>query len=495
MITLVTGGKVPKDSSYDISKHARKFWRLSYEGGPQYVYGVDARNNAILQSFRRENSTLNGTSSNGGSNERKAGYHERLARATLKNFLKTTIDKYVSYVFKDEITRPTEPQSYVDYLQNFDGCFTPVDKFMRSTLREGLILGTTYLLCQAVSNTPVVTVQQARLNLQFKVTSVCPDRIIYKDVENGLVNEAIIELSCNSFLYVSAVEFIEFEAVNGTITLVQPPEYHNFGQCPLIAFTVDTLTPNLAEQQKTIFNYMSLLDEESFSCTYSQQYFTGVDPSSLKDNKDIAVGSDRILFLPVQAGQASANAGVLGADTDQAESLRKSIAAEVCNFYRVAGLPSPDPLTNNAPESGVAKAFNMAEIEGRLAGFAAECERVETLITEFWEATTANEVDGEISYPAEYGITSIDDQIDRLTKLGIEIPNILKRKQVLEMQRYEFTLTDQELADLNASLLIKYPDETVGSITSTKSRTDVSIDRSAETKVQEQITQRSTPTT
>ncbi len=457
---LLPGFVIPVDANYVQQVQKRKFWCLSYEGGPEYTCGTDAQGGPILKQFRRENrGSYKKTQGSGGKN---LNYEERRSRAVLNNYLKQTIDSFVDYVFKEKITRVDTDPKYQAYIRNFNGYGDNVTIVMKDLLRNALIYGSYYILAESLSESPVYNAEQAE-KIKFCLETYHPDNVIWECTTNNIVDAAIVKTSKTEGFYVDTNVIIDITLADTKVLTVSEPYVHNFGICPLVKICVNSPTPNLAEQQKKIFNLNSLTDEEYFSATFSQTCIVGIDKSELTDGDDVDLGADRILGIPSNKSGGNPDIKTIGADVAQADSLRQAIEKEIKEFYRVAGLKSADPTGTGQAESGIAKAFNHFNVTGQLAGYAQATERAENLFTDCWAIATGSTRPQATLYPTEYGVATKEDAAKEVKDfLGMNVPAILKKLQLMNYAQQFVSMNAKQKSIFEKQLDALFPDQAVG---------------------------------
>lgn len=459
---LAVNQPLPYHPEYASLATARKFWRVSFECGRNYLYSEDARGNPILYKHERE----------------QKGYDRRQRTTKARNHAGPIIRRYNDFAFRTPATRPESDSAlYATILEDADAQGTPLDSFMKEATRVAQIDRDAYLLPDSTKpeGQALSQAQAAAAGVRPFLRRIDADAVLWWRDYDGVMVEALVLYEDEdgqpfATLYGPKVkQRIEIKATApgspGTqwnVIAIGPEEAHEYGGCQLVrlrpSFDGDSQIAPLAESQQAITNYISLLNEEIFNVTFSQIVATGV---AATDVKDVILGTTRLLCLP----NPQASFEMLGADPAQAESIRKAIEDEQRELYRIAGVSTGDPTAGPAaPESGIAKAFKFNDLAANLSALAKSAQDAENLALSRMFAAQGEPFPGPAEYPKTFDLPEMAVELTEVIKAITiaQLPGVLKRKMVQRFAQRNFKLDEAEQAELKqqAEALSEPVDET-----------------------------------
>jgi hypothetical protein len=137
----------------------------------------------------------------------------------------------------------------------------------------------------------------------------------------------------------------------------------------------------------------------------------------------------------------------------QAGSIRESLAYEVREMYRSAGLSPGSPTEVAQPESGVAKAFAFNEVEARLSAIVDACEHAENTVIARIAQDAAFTAPAPADYPDEFAPIDLATELEYTIRvLTSPLPQTMKSAQARRFGEYGFQLSPQEKAAVEAEL-------------------------------------------
>ena len=238
-----------------------------------------------------------------------------------------------------------------------------------------------------------------------------------------------------------------------TVGVIDEAKPHTYKGCPLVRLQVDpddsgqSQAGPIAESQKRIFILDSLLTEELHGATFTTTVLTGVAKT---DVEGVTLGPGHFLCLPSN-GSGTPGVTYIKADVSQATSLRDSLAYEMRELYRVAGLAPGNPTEVGQPESGVAKAFAFNEVEATLSGIADAAEHAENRVVwlianAFWGGAYP----GNANWPNEFQSLDLSAELETVIRLdSSNAPAILREKSWKAYGRAAFELNEDEAKTLD----------------------------------------------
>lgn len=447
---------------YQQDARARAFWRVSFRCARGYLSAKDTSGQAILIPHEREEAD---------------SYARRLRFTRPRNFVGPTLRRYNAIVFRKAPVRDAQAAPvYAEFVANATEAGMGLDAFVSEALLRAMVDREAYILPEVEGDAPAApTVAAVRAaGTRPVVCLIDADAVLEVETEEGgqVLCEALVRMTRDDNVkvlrYYTEETYTDYvlapvqPAAGAVLTIdrVEPPVAHGYGQCPLVrlrpcvdpfgtlpgAGAGDSVAGPLAESQMAINNLLSLLNEEICNVTFSQMLVMGVSADQFKDQK---VGTTRLLCVPNPQGSVE----VLGADPAQAVSIRDSIADEVANLLRLAGLGSAETLT--APQSGLALAFRYNDLATIVSALAVAAEDAEDCLARVlasgwgFEAPPRPQYQGKDpelpDYPGE--TTTL---LAVLTASGI--PAVLREKAAERFATRNLSLSDADLARLRTEL-------------------------------------------
>jgi hypothetical protein len=385
------GAPLPCHPTYIGDELARRFWQASFRCGRNYLAGPDATGRPVLVAHEREEAD---------------SYQRRLRVTKPRNFTGPILRRYNDLVFRKPPVRPAEDVSpfYEAVVEDATNGGEPLDAFMRRALIRAQIDREAWILCdtvggEALPDGPTTVAQVDEAGARPALRLVKAGAVInWREEAAGeapIVAEAWALMKdkagrsvCRMFDATTYTDAIlkgdDFTRGSMVVESYGPPVVHGYTVVPLVRLRPnfdplgevngsegDSQAGPLAESQQAIVNLLSLTNEEVYNVTFSQMIAFGVSDAQVKDAK---VGNNRILCIPNPAGSVE----MIGADPAQATSIRESVADEVANLFRLAGVNPADAST--APASGLALAFRHNDLATIVAALAIACEQAEAAV-------------------------------------------------------------------------------------------------------------------
>lgn len=374
-------GPVPVHSSFTGDATARRFWRLSFRCGREYISGTDALGQSILVQHEREEAE---------------SYRRRLRITKPRNMTGPIIRRYNGMVFKKPPVRDSQAdQFWQDFWADCDGHGTTINAFMAESLLHAQVERECYIVPDVLGQPGAGTVAAVRASGSRPIIArVSADGVVNWTEQNGVLVECSMIWHRNDGWTVlrwwgpkDRQDFLlderQFTSGQMVITGIDAPVPHGYARMP-----VQRLRPNLdplgyfgstggdsqagpiAESQQAITNLLSLLNEEISNVTFSQMIASGVSDSQVKD---VMVGNTRVLCLPNPASSVQ----MIGADPAQATSIRESLKDETDTALRNAGVVQG----GEQAQSGVALAFRHNDMVTIVSALACGTENAENDVT------------------------------------------------------------------------------------------------------------------
>lgn len=432
---------------------ARSFWRRSDRARWDYATGLDAAGQPILPKHEREHDDR---------------YNRRQRQAIVRRYARPILDRYCDFVTRAEPFRPEGSPAYKAFLEDCTGSGKDMDSVMRSSLRLAQTEGVSYLLLDASSPENYQSkAAEDQAGKRIIVRGICADEVIWWRDWQGEVAEALIRCAREdgtefcwhvTTTYVQTIELKLLKSGVPVVASVGPELPHTYGGCPLVRLRPgldeegageDSQCAPLADGQKRICNIDSWLLEELQGCTFTTTVFLGIGAQQVKE---VVAGSGQVICLP-SSGGSNPSVGKIGSDVAQAQSIRDSLAYEIRELYRVAGLASGNPTEAAQPESGVAKAFAFNEISAKCAALADSMESAENRVVLLASNAGTFTYPGETEYPDSFDVPDLAQELAILVQMDLAaLPNVLKDAQTRRIAAAGFSLTGEETAQMEAEL-------------------------------------------
>ncbi len=375
-------GTFEPNATYAGDERARKFWRLSFRSGRDYINGKDASGAAVLINHEREE---------------QQSYQRRLRTTKPRNFVGPITRLYNDAVFRKEPVRSSEDEFWTNFWADCDGLGTSLDTFMKNALmiaqvdRESYIVpdvqgalegAVTVAAINAAGSRPTVCRVSASAVLDWtEVGGALVDCVMLWQRADG---QAVLRWWGTTMRQDFVLDAKKLEANELVITAAEPETAHGYDCMPVVRLRPnfdplgriddslgDSQAGPMAESQQAITNLISLLNEEISNVTFSQMIASGVSEAQVKG---VMVGSNRIICLP----NPVAKVDMIGALPEQAESIRKQVVDERDYLFNMAGISEN---SSDRVQSGKALAFRHNDRATIIAALANATEEAENSIT------------------------------------------------------------------------------------------------------------------
>lgn len=417
-IVIVPGESLPTDTDVGVDLKCMNFWEAAYDGGPTYKNAVDCDGEPVL--IRHEPV------------ETEDGFARRKRRAVYRNYCKTIVNRFNSFVFRVPVERDGSNAAWSEWCADVDGRGTPLAKFMRTAMKKAQTLGRYYVVVdttKSVGSGEMTQVQAEEAGVRMFLRGIDPRRVVARRYVSEQLTEILVRVSKQlAVRWDSAMmELIQLDE-DGVVTSTDVV-LHEWPRMPVIElspFDGESQIKDIAELNKDLFNLESLLKEEIFGATFTQHWAIGVRQDQLAQ---AIFGPNRVICIP----NTDARIEVTGGKPEQAQSIRTSMADDVTEIYRIAGLKAEDPLEVNAPKSGVALKVEFDTVDVVLASIGDSAERAENVIIECFAYVSGGTVK-PTKYPDSYGTPDVEAELTRSLD-AMASPYVVPTAKRLESQR------------------------------------------------------------
>lgn len=445
----VVGAKLEWNDDYAEMKQKREFWCNSYEmERDSYFSDGDAQGKDVVIRFDCE--------------ERK-DYELRKRNTPIRNYCQQIINKYNSSVFRNYPSRPWEV-TLRDLSANIDLLGNNADSFFRYCLKIAQIEGECWAIPDSTSDSTgyVSEAQKQQLGIRPFVRVIENDSIVdYVEISGNILEVSfIVEKEDGMYLrWYNSSDTIEWKlqkvGSNWNIKEVTFQGTHGYSKLPVtrlkpIHGEESQISP-LAENQKQIINLLSLLNQELQDNTFTKWVLSGVrlpeDGDGTTKDK-VTWGAKRITVLE----DTGASLQSLGADKNQADSIRESIKNEEESLYRVAGLTASSYSMDEAKLSGVSRLIAREDYYLGVKMLSSACEQFEnniiSLICEAIGVTYEPSV-----YSDKFSEPDMQEELLKLRDiLALPLPQIIKNKAIKDFVSLFYSLNEEDMATMEQQL-------------------------------------------
>lgn len=315
---------------------AQDFWMLSYKVDANYVDGKDVKGNAIISRFTCEESSE---------------YKERKNRTSARNYIGNIVNSYTSVVFRNDVERD---EALVEFALNVDGKGTSLTEAMKKSTLNTLIAGFCPLIYESEVAGSALSMAQSKLSGQDRLIVADPKALLNWTVIDDFLIDALISFVDENgktfarYYTNDTVQDIFFDSKTWSVISISQPQEHGLKYIPVyinrVEVAYDSFVAPLAENQKMIANFQSLVTSELYDQTFTRWLVSGVeDPQDDGNRKStITMGTKRLMTT----SEPSVGVHRLGSDITQAASIRQQIIDEELNLFRTAGMAHNDISAN-----------------------------------------------------------------------------------------------------------------------------------------------------
>ena len=321
-----------------------EYWLNSYKVDDGYTDILTPKGNKLINKFTCEN---------------KSDYTERVKRTTPRNYIGNIINSYTNIVFRNP---PERDEQFNELYNNVDGRGKPISKLLKAALQDTLIFGFSPLLIETqVSGGKLSIAQSKNLGLDERIIKIDPFAIANWTIVDDYLTEIIIRFvddEANPFYRYYTSDFVQDIEVdkNDRVKAISEPVEHGFDDIPVVLMQIevayDSFVQPLSNAQRSITNYLSLVDTELYEQTFTRwsiplsEDVSQDDLLAIKDSIQKEWGSSRILFT-VGTGSPTR----MTADASQADSIRSQIKETEQQLFELSGVADQDVGMASSGES------------------------------------------------------------------------------------------------------------------------------------------------
>jgi hypothetical protein len=458
MIKIEIGKLLAQHADYEKEHMRRAFWRSTAKCTADHINDRDALGNPIIHQFECESSKT---------------YKKRKQRTKPRNHCGQFEKKVNDFVFRNEISRPTENDPAVKSLyENCDLYGTTMDNFMKKVVFNAQIDGKRGILPDTTgpADGSILTKAQALTEGErpFLRDIDADDIFNWYELDGFLVEAVIIFNDLNGApfakYYNESIQMdirLETTAKHGEYRVVGVGEQIPHGYAPHIPLVMvrpteweSHIAPG-AEIQQGITNLLSLLNQQIYQHTFTKYLLAGIKMSK-DDDGDFQkptkfVWDDDSVMVVKDQGVTKVD---LGSNVEQTDMILKVIGNEEENLYRTFGISAANPLKVGQPESGIAKAFSFNNLEVELKSLSDTAEAAENnILNRLWVAYGKPGVPEPTVYDDKFEAPDLAEEIAELRDAqSVGLPTVVVNKIISDMVHKFFSLSEKELKALDAEL-------------------------------------------
>lgn len=461
---FIIGEPLPLSDLWKRDDMRRKFWWLSFDCfGPEYRDGIDSEGNPIIRQHERETDD---------------DYERRVENSTPYCYVGPILRQYSNFVFRKEPALNANTDKFKAFNLNVDNLGTDAISYWQDLLLESQVARESYNFIDTNNTTGVdsmTRVQADSAGIRVFWRNIKSSQVLFqrdfmgKMIEAAIlmqletgdwivwmgnnVDHRIIQLEIDPSLKMQTLESYRVASIG-------PVVKHGFIALPLVRLrpkfgSVSQAAP-LAELQKKTTRLLTLVDEELLDSTFSQAVVSGQSgPNTSGDEttgeQEINFGNKRIMFLT----NPQATYNTVGADKNQADSIRESIADTVDQIFKTAGI-APDSLQDTGQvESGLAKQFKFNDLSANLAALAKatqEAHRQSEIIT-LAAMNITDEQEAPVMYDTDFTLPNFEQElVDTISTINSGLPPQIVKIIAKRFADRNLALSEDEQTILDAEL-------------------------------------------
>lgn len=438
-ITFQLNKGIPYHADYMRDRTERAFYELSFNGGTRYKDGKDANGEEVFVEHEQES---------------KKSSNRRKRLSVYRNYSQPIIKRYNNFIFGNSIRRDMDA-TFQDWTKDVDLLGNSLHQFMKKAVLQAQKFGKWFVQVETSKTQDYQTVAQAE-NAGNKVflIDVHPDVVVNWTCIHGVCTEILIhDADKRKLCLYDAINYQEVTLNDKEkVVSIGAPTPHGFGALPILMVHANdeslSQIRDVAEVNKQLFYYDSLLAEELSKQTFTQAFLIDYDPDDEKRAfKSIGMGSRKYICIPPDIdGKNSPKLEKMSADVSQATSISSAISANIQEIYRLAGLYDFGSSAMGDRASGNSLQIKFNEVSLMAASICQQAERAENNIVDFYNRLTTSSID-HCDYPDadELDCESFTNELkSTLDIIGSTLPKVLKDEQIRSFAQIAFPHLDTQ---------------------------------------------------
>lgn len=467
--------------------HNWNFLLDSYEGGVDYTQARTVSSRSVDSSFTI---TVNGKAQEQRAvqtnlfkhpKEREEDYIRRVQMSYYYNFCAPIIDIYTDHLFKQPVIEDFGSiDSMVDMQkENIDRKNGSIGEFRKQVAECAQVYGHVFVLVDSPQiDKEIFSLQDKIDNGAFPYyTLIPPQKVINWQLDKfGRPHWVMIceqaESNIDAFAFdKSAGKAAQYRLWTRQEWVLYDSDYkevsrgtHGLGVVPIVCvfdsqskkeinfLGISTLA-DIAYIARDVYNSSSELKQILNDQTFSILAFQG----DASDYPTKEVGTNKGIVYPRESNPPQ----YVTPPPGPAETLMTHIDKQITNMFRLAKLEGGSASFNGqsaVDQSGVSKAWDFNQTNSALSSKAANLEDAEDKMWQIWAKWEGKEFDGSVSYPDEFSIQSLNEDLEEAEKIlklsiGSEVDKGIKKAIVKKkFPRASDEDLDKMLAEVDAGV-------------------------------------------
>jgi hypothetical protein len=407
---------LPLHKDYKKNLQKMNFWEKSLEADEEYQDTIDPNGNPIIKKFTCEE---------------PEDLKFRKSISSPRNYMGGILQKYLSCSFKVPPVRSDN-----EFYSNVDLIGSDMNEFIGHKVWEAAVYGASYMMPDSTSqNSSLSEAQKRQIGARSFIRSIETEDVINWSDYLGHLQEVIIlleDIDGNQFaMWYDNENMCRIELDSrGKVTSIGDVVPSGYSQMPVVRMlpfdTDESFVAAGCLAQMTLNNLLSLEKTEIFNNTFTRFFMKGIRTNSDDgEMQKISWGTNRLIVSDSETAAITP----LGAQVDQAQSIRDSIKGEEESLYRIYHLVNTQIQAGTAP-SGYSIVLSREDFNAICATFAKTAERAENTMAMLLNETENLGLD-TVVYSREFIEPSKQEKILEMRDiLSLPIPDDMKSQEI-----------------------------------------------------------------
>lgn len=348
-------------------------------------------------------------------------YQSRQELAYFLNYTAPAVNSHVDPIFRQEISRDwTGGKLWEQFVDDTDNAGTKIQGLAKRAALGAKLFGVNFIVMDNDPDQPATlaeVIEQRKLPYAFIVE---PDRVVdartdkfgrltkfsYKEAKDDAEDDD--DYNIRTFTatgwYVTDKDGKQIAQGKYGIKRVPVTIWASREMDPAVVFQPSEFA-SIAKANKAIYQLCSWLDE----ILQNQAFSVLIYPST--EGQSLVIGTNNVLGFSEDASHAP---DFIAPPADPAKMITDQIDRLIQEIYRMANLTLVTGVQKQT--SGVAKAWDFERTNQTLSDFAANCQAAEMDMADIFARWTAQDVKYEVSYPTDFKIVDVADELDNAEK-------------------------------------------------------------------------------
>lgn len=426
--SIKIGKPLPTHKDYKQMLTKMEFWESSLEVDEEYQETLDPNGNTIIKKFTCEE---------------PEDFKFRKSISSPRNYMAGILQKYLSCAFKVSPTRSDN-----EFYSNVDLVGSSINEFMLHKTWEASVYGASYMMPDTTVSDPNLSEAQKRqIGARSFIRSIETENVINWIDYLGHLQEVIIVLEdaqeTQFALWYDNENMCRIELdERGRVSQIGEVVPHGYSMMPVIRMlpfdTDESFVASGSLSQMTLNNLLSLEKTELFSNTFTRFFLKGIRTNSDDgEMQKVTWGTNRMIV----SDSETASITPLGADVQQAQSIRDSIKSEEEALYRMYHLVNTQIQPGTAP-SGYSIVLSREDFNAICATLVKSAERAENNISILLNETEGLGLD-IVVYSREFIEPSKQEKILEMRDIiSLPIPDDIKEMEIENFRKMFYSVPE-----------------------------------------------------